>query len=145
MPEKNIKKKNKQNNTNIRKIMIGILSGVFSGSAVYFLITALIAVIVFKNNLNNSVFGIFMLIPASASGFICGYLAVVPVKKNGFIIGLISALPLFFIVAAVSVFFSKSAISITGWTSLGAMLVCAGTAGILSANKNNSKRKRKRY
>ena len=142
MPEKNYK--NKQSNTFIKKIIIGILSGVFSGSAVYFLITALIAVIIYKNNLNHSAYGIFILIPAAISGFICGYLAVLPVKKNGFIIGLISALPLFFIVAAVSVFLSKATISITGWTSLGAMLVCAGTAGILSANKKTSKRKRKR-
>ncbi|MBQ7595126.1 MAG: TIGR04086 family membrane protein [Clostridia bacterium] len=134
----------KANSKNIKRAVISILIGAAAGAVIFFLITALISVIICKNDISESRFGIIILIPSAVSGFICGYISVLPVKKNGLIIGLISSLALFFIIAAVSIFLSKSSISLTGWTAFGSAAACAGAAGVLCANQTSGKRKHKK-
>ncbi len=132
----------KSNNLNIKKAAAGIIIGTAAGAAVFFIITALISVIIYKNDISETVFGILMLIPSAVSGFICGYISVLPSRKNGLLTGLLSSLPLIFIIAAVSVFLSKSSVSITGWTAFGAAAACSGAAGVLCANKTAGKSKK---
>lgn len=135
MPKKHKKKKSVQTDGNIKRIIIKVLRASAVGAAIFFMLCALAALIAYKKDTDPSYYKIFLLVISGISGFICGIAAILPVKRNGLIIGMASVIPAFFIIFTVITIINKTAISGTGWTSLGIMTFCGGLGGIAGNKK----------
>lgn len=118
-----------------KSIVIKLLIAAFIGAAVFFILIAIASYFAFKNDMSPDNYSVLALVACILSAVICSVAAVRPFKKNGLLIGMVSILPLFFIIFAVVSAVNRSALSTTGWVSLGAMLLTGGIAGILTANK----------
>lgn len=112
---------------------VGIASLI--GTAVFFILCAAAALIIFKKDIEPSVLPAVFYAICGLSGIICGFAAVRPVKHNGLILGMTGALPAYFIVFLILSIINRSPVSSTGWISLGIMTICGGAGGILGNKK----------
>lgn len=134
MPVKHRKTKPAQNSGIIFIIKKVLIASVI-GAAVFFILSAAAAFIVYKKDAEPSCFNVIVPVLSGISGIICGIAAILPVKRNGLIIGMASAMPAFFIVIAVSLIINRAPVSNIGWASMGTMILCGGIGGILGNKK----------
>ncbi|MCQ2479568.1 MAG: TIGR04086 family membrane protein [Clostridia bacterium] len=135
MAKKKKKKKSVQNGSGINFILKKIGIGAAVGLAVFFILTAIATLVVYKKDTDPSSFKIIMLVISGFSGLICGIVTIAPIKRNGLVIGMASTLPLYFVIFAVVTFLNQTPLSPIGWAALGVMAVCGGIGGILANKK----------
>ncbi|MBQ8228502.1 MAG: TIGR04086 family membrane protein [Clostridia bacterium] len=132
--KKNKKKRSvsKNGNTNLIK---AILTGSVAGIVSFFALTAILALLAYKQDFEDNYYTALILFSSGVSAFVSGFAAVLPVKRNGLVLGLLSVLPVFLIIIAVSSVVSRTGVGLFGWIALGIMLVSGAVGGIVAANK----------
>ena len=133
MPEK--RRTKPQTGRSIRTEAVRVLVGSLTGIAVYFVLTAVASLILWKADTDESLYKFIMLLVGAAAAFAGGFAAVRPVRKNGIIVGALSVLPVYAVELVVSLLVSKSGIGIIGWILLAIQLTVAAVGGIIAVNK----------
>ncbi|MBR5262840.1 MAG: TIGR04086 family membrane protein [Clostridia bacterium] len=133
MPEK--RRTKPQTGRSIRIEVVRVLIGSLTGIAVYFVLTAVASLILWKADTDESLYKFIMLLVGAAAAFAGGFAAVRPVRKNGIIVGALSVLPVYAVELVVSLLVSKSGIGIIGWILLAIQLTVAAVGGIIAVNK----------
>lgn len=133
MPEK--RRTKPQTGRSIRTEVVRVLIGSLTGIAVYFVLTAVASLILWKADTDESLYKFIMLLVGAAAAFAGGFVAVRPVRKNGIIVGALSVLPVYAVELVVSLLVSKSGIGVIGWILLAIQLTVAAVGGIIAVNK----------
>lgn len=136
MAKKKRKRKSaQQGNADLRTVIVKTLIGSVIGAVMFFLLVALMSLIVLKADMSQSPYKYMILGAGMISGFICGFAAVRPVRKNGIVVGALSALPMYLLAVTLATLNSRTGIGVIGWILLGVMIVFAAIGGILAVNK----------
>lgn len=134
------KRKSKSAESGGKLIAVRTLTGAIVGAAVFFILSALVSLVAFKQDIPAESLGAAALAISAVSAFLCGYVTVRPIKKNGLMLGMLSAIPMYFIIFTVICIVNRAPLSVTGWLAMGVMLLCSGTAGIFAANKKKKQK-----
>lgn len=114
-----------------KKTAIGSVASLLS----FFALTALAALILWKNDSDTASFKYIVSAIGAVSGFLGGFIAVRPVRKNGIAFGALSALVPCVLILAVSALLTKSPISIAGWIFIAVNILFSAIGGIVAVNK----------
>ncbi|MBP3938222.1 MAG: TIGR04086 family membrane protein [Clostridia bacterium] len=114
-----------------KKTAIGSVASLLS----FFALTALAALILWKNDSDTASFKYIVSAIGAVSGFLGGFIAVRPVRKNGIAFGTLSALVPCVLILAVSALLTKSPISIAGWIFIAVNILFSAIGGIVAVNK----------
>lgn len=114
-----------------KKTAIGSVASLLS----FFALTALAALILWKNDSDTASFKYIISAIGAVSGFLGGFIAVRPVRKNGIAFGALSALVPCVLILAVSALLTKSPISIAGWIFIAVNILFSAIGGIVAVNK----------
>lgn len=133
MPEK--RRTKPQTGRSIRAEAVRVLVGSLTGIAVYFALTAVASLILWKADTDEGLYKFIILLIGAAAAFAGGFVAVRPVRKNGIIVGALSVLPVYAVELVVSLLVSKSGIGVIGWILLALQLAAAAVGGIIAVNK----------
>lgn len=120
--------------TDLRSVIIKMLTGAAVGTAVYFALTALAAFICLKKDIDPRGFGFTDLALGAAAAVICGFIAVKKVRKKGLAIGALSTLPVYFIIICACLLTSHCGIRMYGWILGGVMLLAGAVGGIIAVS-----------
>ena len=120
--------------TDLRSVIIKILTGAATGTAVYFALTAVTAFISLKKDIDPRGFGFTDLALGAAAAVICGFIAVKKVRKKGLLLGALSTLPMYFIIVCTCLLASHCGIGMYGWILGGVMLLAGAVGGIIAVS-----------
>lgn len=120
--------------TDLRSVIIKILTGAAVGTAVYFALTAVTAFISLKKDIDPRGFGFTDLALGAAAAVICGFIAVKKVRKKGLLLGALSTLPMYFIIVCACLLASHCGIGMYGWILGGVMLLAGAVGGIIAVS-----------
>ena len=123
------KKRKSQPDNSLKNIVIKGLTGSLAGTVLFFAATAVMALICLKKDTAQSNYSYIELAVGAAAGYACGYIAVKPLKKNGLLVGAVSAMPMYFVIAAVSILLSHGGIGVMGWVLAGVMIISSAVGG----------------
>ena len=118
-----------------KNIIIKILIGSGAGIVTFFILTALSAFLLLKNDSDMNIYKYIILLIGAVSGFTAGFAAVRPMRKNGIAFGAVSALPVYLTAVTVSVILSRAGIGLIGWILLAVTAVFAAVGGVVAVNK----------
>ena len=90
--KKKRKKKSASQNNSVKNMIIKILIGSAVGAAVFFALSLLASLILWKNDSAPSAYGYVIIAIGALAGFIGGFTAVRPTRKNGIVVGMLSAI-----------------------------------------------------
>ncbi len=133
---KNKKKKITAKSTN-NQLVKGLSLSFAAGTAAFLILSSLMTLIAFKQDLQESLYPFLMIICFAVSGFISGLASGLIIRKNGLIMGLISVMPVYFLIISAACITSRSGINLWGWAVLGAMLISGAAGGIVAVNRQN--------
>ncbi len=133
MPEK--RRTKPQREGDIGTVAIKTLIGSLVGALLFFLLTALVAVILWKTDADSEIYKYVMLFIGAISAFVCGFVAVRPIRKDGIIIGILSVLPVYIVTVIVSSLIGRSGVGIIGWILLAIQIILSAIGGIIAVNK----------
>ncbi|MBQ8783922.1 MAG: TIGR04086 family membrane protein [Clostridia bacterium] len=133
--QKNKKKKRNTQKSGSSNLIKTVLLGSAAGTVSFFALSAILALLAYKQDFDESYYTALILFASGVSGFVSGFLAVAPIKRNGLVLGLASVLPVFLIIIAVSSVVSRAGVGLYGWLSLAVMLLFGALGGIVAANK----------
>lgn len=120
--------------TDLRSVIIKILTGAATGTAVYFALTAVTAFISLKKDIDPRGFGFTDLALGAAAAVICGFIAVKKLRKKGLLLGALSTLPMYFIIVCACLLASHCGIGMYGWILGGVMLLAGAVGGIIAVS-----------
>ncbi len=135
MQKKRRSKPKTQSGGDIKTTAIKALTGSAVSLILFFALTALMSLILWKKDSDTEIFKYVMLAVGAVSGFIGGFAAVRPTRKNGIAVGALSALPPYFIIILVSALIAENGVSLIGWLLLGVMILFSAVGGIIAVNK----------
>lgn len=115
----------------VKKTAIGSVVSLLS----FFALTALAALILWKNDSDTASFKYIISAIGAVSGFLGGFIAVRPVRKNGIAFGALSALVPCVFILAVSALLAKSSVSVAGWIFIAVNILFSAIGGIVAVNK----------
>ena len=109
------------------------------GSAVnlvsFFVLLALAAFVLWKNDADTESFKYIVVSLGAVSGFAGGFVAVRPVRKNGLAFGAMSALVPCAVTILLSALIAKSSLSAAGWIFIAMNIAFSAAGGIVAVNK----------
>ena len=118
-----------------KNIIIKILIGSGAGIVTFFILTALSAFLLLKNDSDMNIYKYIIILIGAVSGVITGFIAVRPLRKNGIALGAVSALPVYLTAVTVSIILSRTGIGLIGWILLAVTAVFAAVGGVIAVNK----------
>lgn len=101
----------------------------------FFVLTALASLILWKTDADESIYKFISLIIGAVSSFTGGFAGVRPVRKNGIAFGALSVLPVYLAEILAGVLVSKGGIGLIGWIMLAVQLIFSAVGGIIAVNK----------
>lgn len=133
--QKTKKKKRSAQKSGNSNLIKSVLIGSAAGTAGFFALTAILALLAYKQDFEENYYTVLIIFASAVSSFISGFVAVAPIKRNGLILGIASVLPVFLVIIAVASLMNRTGIGLYGWVSLAVMLLMGGIGGIIAANK----------
>ena len=133
--KKKRKKKSASQNNSVKNTIIKILIGSAVGAAVFFALSLLASLILWKNDSAPSAYGYVIIAIGALAGFIGGFTAVRPTRKNGIVVGMLSAIVPWSVILPASVLIAHSGLSVEGWIFLAVYILLSAVGGIVAVNK----------
>lgn len=133
MPEK--RRKKPQTVSGVKTVIAKTLIGSLLGAVMFFVLTALASLILWKTDADESIYKFISLIIGAVSAFTGGFAGVRPVRKNGIAFGALSVLPVYLAEILAGVLVSKGGIGLIGWIMLAVQLLFSAVGGIIAVNK----------
>lgn len=129
------KKKSASQSNTVRNTAMKILIGSVVGMVVFFVLSLLASLILWKNDSAPSAYGYVIIAIGALAGFVGGFTAVRPTRKNGIASGMLSAVLPCSVIFLTSVLIARGGVSVYGWIFLAVYILVSAVGGIVAVNK----------